>query len=100
MTEVVTGAGLPPSVPAHIIPATLPHPNLSSPLARGVAYLHHFEILLVSDGQRLWDAMSAEGKQVLADIEGEKAAHADAIAASKAAPALEADAAGKPDPAA
>jgi hypothetical protein len=89
MTEVVTGAGSVPAVPAHIIPAALPHPNLSSPLARGLSYFHHFEVLLVSDGQRLWDAATAEGKQLLADVKGEKAAHDDVVAAAKAAPALD-----------
>lgn len=75
------------AVPAHIIPAELPHPNLQGGmLARGVKYLHHFEILLVSDGQRLWAAASAEGKKIMADIAGETAAHDDAIAAAKAAP--------------
>lgn len=103
---VSTGVDL-AAVPAHIIPATLPHPNISSPLARGVQYLHHFEILLVSDGRRLWDAASDEGKQVLSDIKGENAAHADTIAAAKAAPALDpagavvstgTDADGQPNP--
>jgi hypothetical protein len=84
-TQTAPAAATPP-VPAHIIPASLPHPNIQGGvLARGVKYLHHFEILLISDGQRLWDAASDEGKKVLADIEGEKAAAHDAIAAAKAA---------------
>lgn len=77
-----------PPVPAHIIPAALPHPNTSSPLARGLTYIHHFEVELVSDGARLWDAASDEGKQVIADVKGEKAAAVDAAAASKAAPPM------------
>lgn len=76
------------TVPAHIIPAALPHPNISAPLARGIRYLHHFEIELVSDGARLWDAASAEGKQVLADIKRGQSAAVDAAAAAKAAPSM------------
>lgn len=98
--ETAAGAPANPNaVPAHIIPAALPHPQLSSPLARGIQYLHHFEIALVSDGTRLWDAASAEGKQLIADIKGEKSAQADTIAAAKAAPpaaAQELDPEGKP----
>lgn len=102
MTDETTTEAADPAaaaVPAHIIPAVLPHPQISSPLARGVKYVHHFEILLISDGARLWDAASAEGKQVLADIEGEKSAQADTIAAAKAAPpaaAQDLDPNGKP----
>lgn len=90
-TPPAPAAGAPANpnvVPAHIIPAALPHPNTSGPLARGLSYIHHFEIELVSDGSRLWDAASAEGKQLIADIKGEKAAQADTIAAAKAAPAV------------
>lgn len=76
------------AVPAHIIPTSLPHPNTSGPLERGLTYLHHFEVELISDGRRLWDAASAEGKQLIADIKGEKAASADAAAAAKSAPPM------------
>lgn len=77
-------------VPDHVIPAELPHPTtLGTPLARGVKYLHHFELLLVSDGRRLWAAASAEGKAVLAAIEGEKQTDQDAIAAHRAGAAKE-----------
>lgn len=89
--ETTTTAAAAPAtaaVPAHIIPAALPHPNTSGPLARGLTYLHHFEVELVSDGARLWDAASAEGKQLLADIQREKSAAADQVAASKAAPPM------------
>lgn len=80
-----------PPVPAHIIPAELPHPNtVGGVLARGVKYLHHFELLLVSDGKRLWAAASEEGRAVLAAIEGEKQAEQDVIDAHKTAPAAEA----------
>lgn len=84
-------------VPAHIIPAELPHPDIQGGvLARGIKYLHHFEILLISDGKRLWDAASAEGKQILADIEGENQAAVDAAAAAKAAPPMTAQPAADP----
>ena len=88
--ETTTEAAAPAAaaVPAHIIPAALPHPNISAPLARGIQYLHHFEIELVSDGARLWDAASAEGKQVLADIKRGQSAAVDAAAAAKAAPSM------------
>lgn len=77
------------AVPAHIIPAELPHPNIQGGiLTRGIKYLHHFEIELISDGQRLWAAASAEGKKVLADIEGENQAASDAAAAARAAPPM------------
>lgn len=80
------------TVPAHIIPAELPHPTtLGTPLARGIRYLHHFEVLLVSDGRRLWAAASAEGQAVLAMIEGEGKAHEDAIQAHKEAAPMKPD---------
>jgi len=31
-------------VPAHIIPAELPHPNISTPLARGIYYGHQAQL--------------------------------------------------------
>ena len=89
-TTAEAAAPAAPTVPAHIIPAALPHPNISAPLARGIQYMHHFEVLLVSDGVRLWDAASAEAKQLLADIKRENIAHADTVAAAQAAPAISA----------
>ncbi len=54
MTDETTTAAANPAptpiaaVPAHIIPAALPHPNTSGPLARGLTYLHHFEAAKVA----------------------------------------------------
>lgn len=63
------------AIPANVIPTNLPHPIISGPpLARGVRYQHHFVIDLISDGQRLWDVASAQGKKVIAEINGEVAA--------------------------
>lgn len=72
------------TVPDHIIPAELPHPNTQGGvLSRGVRYLHHFEVELVSDGKRLWAVVSEEGKAVLAAITGEKQTEEDQIEAHK-----------------
>lgn len=73
------------TVPDHLIPLVVPHPvTLGTPLSRGLQYFHHFEVLLVSDGSRLWQAVSEEGKAVLAAIRGEVRADEAAIEAHRA----------------
>lgn len=67
-----------------IILAALPHPDISSPLARGVRYQHHFVVDLISDGRRLWHALSDEGQAVLVTIKREVADGKDAAAAQLA----------------
>lgn len=67
-----------------VILAALPHPDISSPLARGVRYQHHFVVDLISDGRRLWHAMSDEGQAVLVTIKREVADGKDAAAAQLA----------------
>lgn len=67
-----------------VIIAGLPHPDISSPLARGVRYQHHFAVDLISDGRRLWHALSDEGQAVLVTIKREVADGKDAAAAQLA----------------
>lgn len=97
-TNVSTGVAANPPSTATTIQAPLPHPVMSQPLPRGASYLHHFEVELISDGHKLVAALSAEGKKLLADIRGDKAAAANAVDAHKAALADPATDAAKPVP--
>jgi hypothetical protein len=70
----------PSAAPSDRIEAVVPHPNISAPLPRGVSYLHHFEIELVSCGRRLWAVASAEGQKIMAEARAEKAKMLDLVA--------------------